>query len=265
MNKKTSKYNQYSTRVSSGIILFKHNKKTGKLEVLLIHKRYTYAFADFIHGRYKLPMSKQTTSKQSTYQGKLPTVNKLLDNMSTNELIDIWTLDFKHMWFRVWLCKENQKLYFKNYQKFLSLFMVNDNGKKLHEMIKVAKGVGESIWEPPKGHRIDSNESDISCAIRELKEESGVDKSEYKILPDMKRKICHTSADVRYVYIYYVAVLKDNISDNDLYKRTKLMKNMGEVSESKWFTSETIRLVNCQPNILSHVLSLFKSVKKQLK
>ena len=40
------------TKTSIGVLLCRRNAATGRLEVLLVRKRYTYAFAEFVHGRY---------------------------------------------------------------------------------------------------------------------------------------------------------------------------------------------------------------------
>ena len=45
-------YSRIPTKTSIGIILCRKNVNTGRPEVLLAHKRYTYAFADFVHGKY---------------------------------------------------------------------------------------------------------------------------------------------------------------------------------------------------------------------
>jgi len=53
-------------------------------------------------------------------------------------------------------------------------------------------------WDLPKGH-VDPGETEIECALREMEEETGIDRSEVELDPDF-----------RFVHEYYVQ-----------YKRTK--------------------------------------------
>ena len=69
--------NKYVTKISIGIIIIRINNK--QPEVLLINKRCTYAFSEFICGNYK------------TYNNK---IEYILEQMTTEELLDIWSLNF---------------------------------------------------------------------------------------------------------------------------------------------------------------------------
>ena len=80
------------TKTSVGIILCRKNENTRRPEVLLVHKRYTYAFAEFVHGRYQRgPRPTAAVGPGTSF------VTELLDCMSREELLDIYSLNFSQM------------------------------------------------------------------------------------------------------------------------------------------------------------------------
>src|SRR5690606_11771191 len=119
--------------------------------------------------------------------------------------IDLGSLDFGQMWYRSWLTRDNQELYNKKHGKFQTTFMREDGAAALRRLISQARANGARLWEVPKGRRLGAREPDILCAVRELREEAGVDKREYHIIPEAKRRAVYTSAGTRYVCVYYVA------------------------------------------------------------
>jgi hypothetical protein len=111
-------HSRISTKTSIGIILCRKNVNTGRPEVLLAHKRYTYAFADFVHGKYVRSRIGSNTM--------LRYIAPLFDHMTREELFDILSLNFEQMWYRIWLTTDNKDLYNKKYAKFQSTFMRDD-------------------------------------------------------------------------------------------------------------------------------------------
>jgi ADP-ribose pyrophosphatase YjhB (NUDIX family) len=186
------------TRVSLGILLCRVSGATGRPEVLLVHKRYTYAFAEFVHGRYARGRAGSSTALRSAAA--------LVDHMTTEELLDVWSLNFEQMWFRIWLSRDKRDLYNKKHAKFQSTFMRDDGGKALKRTVEQARTRGALLWEVPKGRRLSPREADVLCAVRELREETGVDKSKYRILPGVKRRVSYVSAGTRYTCAYYIAL-----------------------------------------------------------
>lgn len=223
------------TRTSVGIILCRINGVTSRPEVLLVHKRYTYAFADFIHGRY----SRKKDFRQS--------VSNLLNKMTSDELLDVWSLNFDQMWYRVWLNVEQSETYNKRRMEFQNNFL-HDNGELLQSEIKRVQRFGSLMWEAPKGRHNDVRESDINCAIREVYEETGIPKKEYKIIPNVTRTTDYISNGTRFKCKYYIAIMNSQQTKNrypfDLImgrNNDGQMMHLTEVSESKWFDIEDIR------------------------
>ena len=247
--------NSISVKKSYGIILCKINSVTNRPEVILVHKRYTYAFSMFVHGKYSRPNIWPKSS--------ISLVVNLLNQMTLEELLDIWSLDYKQMWYRIWLNNNcDGELYRKKYTKFYMSFVKQDNGELLRKTIQQIRNFNTLNWEVPKGRQLDSQENSLTCAIREIKEETGLSKTDYVILPNVKRYVNYISLGTRYVCTYYIALVNPSIKyyNNSILKN---MKNVSEVSEIKWFDIDKIRLIDDYKKHLESLIGpAFKLIKK---
>lgn len=254
-----------TTRYSVGVILCRFNEKTKRPEVLLVHKRCTYAFADFVHGHYTLSFGGAEKTPL-----RAPPLTVLLGQMSTEELIILWTLNFDYIWHHLWLSQYNATLYSKKREKFYANFVAQpENGQKLKEYIQQIKGAGFSpLWEIPKGRPLNKHESDICCATRELQEETGVTKEEYRFLfpASFPKVFYHVDAGVRYIYKYYIAFAKSNLAKQELHdKHTSKVRECyrtGEVDNVCWADIEKIRSLDGSDKRLEFLLlPAFKFIK----
>jgi 8-oxo-dGTP pyrophosphatase MutT (NUDIX family) len=243
------KRNSLTCKVSVGIILCRKNPLTLRPEVLLAHKRYTYAYAEFIHGRYSRLAAKNIIS--------------MLESMTRDELFDILSLNFEQMWYRIWLTHSNKELYTKKYAKFYTTFMRDDGGKALKNQIMMTQARGTLLWEVPKGRKINSRETDIICATRELCEETGIEKKDYKILPGVKKKVCFINSGTKYKYVYYLAIANPHISSLNITNNSfRDINHMAEISEIKWHDIERIRLIDGPQSKLEALMTpVFKIIK----
>src|SRR5579883_3638181 len=101
---------------SYGILCSRFNKKTKKIEFLLIQKRTTFYYTEFIlkyhyDYRYSKEFSRGSANAKDssrnfvTYNSDLDE-EKLLylfDHMTYEEKLDILSLDFGRMWYRIWM------------------------------------------------------------------------------------------------------------------------------------------------------------------
>ena len=251
------------TKTSIGVILCRRNAKTGHPEALLAHKRYTYAFAEFVHGRY--------ARGRAGSNAALRCVAPLFDYMTREELFDILSLNFEQMWYRIWLTLDNRDLYNKKCAKFQSTFMRDDGGAALRRLVMLARANGVLLWEVPRGRRLNAREADILCATRELHEETGVEKSEYRFLPGIKRRVSYVSAGTRYTCAYYVALANPHLAsavsyDDPTRPTLREINLMAEVSEVRWHDIERIRLIDSADSRLeSLVAPAFRLMKQYLK
>lgn len=225
-----------SLRKSIGIALCRRNPNNAIPEILLIKAKTTYGFCGFTFGKYKL--------------GDLSKYIELISSMTSEEKLIISTLDFAKIWYHIWLKVPNPddpdagyyEFYIKCRNKFEKLIS-KDNGKKL-KLILTKTQHAELGWEIPKG-RIESNESEIECGVREFQEETGVSSSMFHILYE-KSPICHSYVDnnVTYVSKYYIAWTDKNFTPIIDYSN---QRQLSEVTDICWCS-----LINMKDKIMQN-------------
>ena len=279
-------------RKSSGMACCRFNNDTNRLEVLLIKKRYTYSFVAFVFGQYH-----KKDEKRLKY---------LFNGMTLQEKIDILSLKFDMLWYKIWLefpeiyiqpiiefdvsstlsisntWKELYKqkaasnfvpyninsiskldFYIKKKNKFESSFAL-DNGKRLKSLIMDTKN-NELIWEIPKGRK-NRKETVLDCAIREFKEETGVDIDSYNIMFNIKPVTeSYISANVKYIHNYYMAYTSKKFEPSVNFSREA---QISEVDSIRWVNLNEIKFIDHSGRlykIISRIFTIFKSKYKYVK
>lgn len=85
---------------SAGIACMRKNPYNNQLEVLLIKRRYTYAYAEFMNGSY-YPADFRRNSI-----GETRLIN-LFSEMTTEDKVLIMGMNFSSMWYHIWMSKTN--------------------------------------------------------------------------------------------------------------------------------------------------------------
>lgn len=257
-------------KTSYGVALCRKNiKKNNEVEILLIKKRYSYAFFSFVFGMYKKSETKY--------------LKKLFDNMSFSEKIDILGMQFSNMWYRIWLNNPEKRfnirdiyeieddkkkikdadiyrIFFKKKTKFEKNFMT-DMGKKLRNYIYNSNNT-ELMWEIPKGNK-NENETDIDCAMREFFEETSIPDTKYQIyhnIPPIIETI--EDNDVIYKNIYYVARPLTDIEPRINFKN---FNQISEVEHIKWVSINEIKFMNLHKETHERLINLYKTIIKKFK
>ena len=212
--------------ISLGVILFK--KSENKLKYLLVQRRDTLGFVEFMRGKYNLE--------------NIDYINELLKIMTKNERENILRNDFDTLWNNLWMDKNNKKFhneYASSKSKFIKLKDGFDyNGKTISLEIlnrNVPYTYTETEWGFPKGRR-NLKESDIDCAKREFQEESGYKSNDYKVIDSNKvfEEIFSGTNNIRYKHIYYIG---QSINDNtDLNIDKNNFSQVSEIKKIKWFS-----------------------------
>lgn len=181
------------------------------METLMVHKRTTFSFVDFVLGRYK-----RNDDERILF---------LLNRMTSEEKIDIFSLDFGRIWYRIWLinpdspyCSELSRDTIEKYnscKKFFEKNFVKDKGTRIIGLLNKTRSSPETLWEPPKGRQSSPQEKSLNCAIREFYEETGITPLEYEIMELVPYKISTENGKIKYVSHYYVAVLHHNSKYNN--------------------------------------------------
>jgi len=233
------------TRKSYGIILFKKTYNNN-LEVLVVQRRFTYAFYDFTHGKYYLDDV---------------SVRELLTKMTAIELLEIYTLDYDKLWTRIWIDRKIESGdYEKGFNKF-NILINKDNGAKLKNMINNIVPDGELLWEIPKGRK-NKKEPDIFTAIREFEEETGYKKYDYTILPNITKKVTYKSDGQTYEYKYFLALLRDDEEKSPT--KFEVLRHC-EIGAVKWVSLQESKYLNKKQFLPNIIGSTKKIIKKYLK
>lgn len=145
---------------SVGIIAFTINKHTREIKYLMIQRKHSVGFVDFVRGKYVLHNKLQIVS--------------LLSVMTEAEHLRLVTEDFSSLWGEMWGGNEDtvarEKL-----EHLRQGVMTNYNFYTLGDCIKeVISRWQHNDWGFPKGRK-NFNETDLNCATREFSEETGID------------------------------------------------------------------------------------------
>lgn len=209
------------------------NNNENKLDIkyLMMKRRHTIGFSDFVRGKYSL-----LNSKNIQY------LKKLIDIMTISEKELITKLTFEELWKELWVLEITIKNRMKEYNKSETLFNKLTNGFTYKGIkLNLQQLVNESTtnwieteWGFPKGRR-NFNENNITCARREFTEETGIQNGDYELieLDPISETLIGTNYN-RYKFIYYIAQtnkIELTLSKNNVHQLT-------EVGGLKWMTFE---------------------------
>jgi 8-oxo-dGTP pyrophosphatase MutT (NUDIX family) len=235
--------------VSYGVLCCRKNPRTQRIEALMVSKRYTYEYCEFISGK-PFTIGKKIPIAKLTY---------MLNRMTLDEKLDILSFNFDQMWYRICLSATKTSLYYHAKNKFEQIFLV-DRGAWLASLILKSNHAGV-IWEIPKGRK-NTQESGINCAVREFYEETNIEKKQYNILPNIYRSYTFEDAGVIYTFMYYIAITHRDITPKINIKNRH---QVAEISNVKWMDLDTIGAVDGNNRLRGFLTPIFAMVKKQLK
>lgn len=273
-----------ATRIAVGIALCRDNPNTKKKEILLVRKRYSYGLPDFTRSSYINIQGKSQRDKLALETRKRIESNKnlehlsigerkrrvkgmyinnycqeLINNMTPDEKLILKSLNFDMIYYKMWMHKFKTPVYYNAKFIFEKTFMV-DNGEKLHKMINKSRN-GKLVWEIPKGKKLNKNEPDLICAIREFTEETNIIKKMYKIYPEICREHSFIEAGTKYVNRYYLAYTRQ------IFEPEILMSNIeqtNEISEIQWMDLDAVKAV-CGDHLHKFVKNIFRTATNKLK
>jgi 8-oxo-dGTP pyrophosphatase MutT (NUDIX family) len=220
---------------SYGIILFRTINK--KRQYLMIRRRDTFGYIDFIRGKYSINNVEQ--------------IQHIFNEMTILEKTRILTEDFLTLWKLMW----GDTFNFQHRGDEASCSKKYDILKNgivcCNELITLEHLIAESCtkwlepeWEFPKGRR-DYQEKDVDCALREFEEETGYKKDDICVVENILpfEEIFIGSNHKSYKHKYYLAHIDSSLNIlNDFQK--------SEVSKIEWKTIdeclESIRPYNLE-------------------
>ena len=206
------------------------NILNSKIKFLMIQRKHSLGYLEFMRGRYEL--------------NNIESINFLLEQMTPNELVDLSTNSFDHLWNMLWDNIDNSntntqtdlvklssgvknKFHYKEYilskQKFYEIKLRNPT---IFDKIKPI--YNENEWGFPKGRR-ELYETDVVCAMREFEEETNYNEEDYTILDEknnIKENLVGTNG-IYYKHNYFLALIHDeNINVDDANKEVGDIKIM---------------------------------------
>ena len=212
------------------------DKPDPELEFLVIRRKDSLGYVEFLRGRYSL------SDTEFIYS--------IFEEMTIEERERIRTLDFDTLWCQLWMLKGNEKRkesfrkeYIVSSNKFLRLkkgYTVRGTLINLDIIASNLKYIWtESEWGFPKGRR-NVRESDIDTANRELMEETGIHKDDYFLYRNIKpyEEIFLGSNNVIYKHIYY---LGKYTSTRPILLDESNRQQVSEIGAIQWMDIDTIK------------------------
>jgi len=176
------------------------------IKFLLIQRRHSIGFMDFIRGKYKIDNVDQ--------------INSLFQYMHETEIELLKIKTFEELWKEIW---NNDKIRIENIKKEYIIAQEKFNKLKnsisgvdvelnLDFYIKNIKPLYSFLeWGFPKGRK-DKNETTLDCALREFSEETNINLENINIINELEpieENLIGTNG-IKYRHIYYIAEIKKN-------------------------------------------------------
>ncbi len=220
------------------------------IRFLMVQRRHSIAFMDFLRGRYKLDNVDQ--------------INSLFQYMNKSEIQLIKTMNFQDLWEEMWnhdthkinSLKKEFVIAKAQFEKIkngvdvdLDLNFFTDNINPIYKF---------NEWGFPKGRK-DRNESILDCSLREFSEETGIDISKIRVIKNIspiEENLIGTNG-IPYRHIYYVAEIYDSEIPN--------IDNNNEIGQIGYFTyneaEELIRDYHVEKKkILQHLFMYYLEI-----
>lgn len=186
---------------SLGIIAFRENN--GDLEYLMIRRKDTLGYVDFLRGKYSL--------------NNILYLKNIIDEMTIYEKKKILEYDFNALWNDLW--GENIGIQYRSEESVSEdKFNILKKGFRCNNQIHSLKNLIDSSttnwveaeWGFPKGRK-NYQEKDLVAAQREFEEETGYSKDDLKIIQNIVpfEEIFTGSNYKSYKHKYYIAKLEN--------------------------------------------------------
>jgi 8-oxo-dGTP pyrophosphatase MutT (NUDIX family) len=223
-NRTNHLYNNCRSPVTSiGIIAFRSGHQGP--EFLMIRRRDSFGFVDFVRGKYSL--------NDEVY------IQRIIDEMTIYEKDNLIQLTFDQLWKLLWgeytrgsQYKNEESISCEKYNQIVSGIRTKDGKRKtLQQFINDSNTRwSETEWGFPKGRR-NYNEKDLTCALRECLEETGYDITCDNIIQNiLPFEEIFMGSDMKcYKQKYFLAMV-------DLDKKPKKAHDIMEVGLMKWMT-----------------------------
>ena len=199
---------------SIGIILFRKNND--KIELLMICRKNSLGFVDFMRGKYNIYNKKYILT--------------LINRMSNDERYLLKTLDFKELWNYLWgdvVAQQYRSEEKCSYEKQIILrngITSNNIYYNLNTLIdECNEFYDEPEWGFPKGRR-NFQEKDIVCGIREFEEETGYSKDDIFFVENIiPFEEIYTGTNLKsYKHKYFLSFMNEIKDPKNSFQKTEI-------------------------------------------
>lgn len=194
--------------------LSKLNFFKDKIKFLLIKRKHSLNYIEFIRGRYD-----KNNLKKLVYMFEL---------MSPDELENIRNNNLSSLWNNLWKKTSNYKIYQKELKKSENNFNYLRNNNILEKLLEINPTYNSPEWGFPKGRR-NNFEKNFDCAKREFYEETNMNEDNHIILRNLyclDENYIGTNK-LNYRHIYYISIADSNVNTNNF--------SNDEIGEIGWF------------------------------
>ena len=200
--------------------LSKIDKYKDKIKFLLVRRKFSFSFIEFIRGKY---------------DDNVKNISKLLNLMSKEEINMIIENEFDILWCNVWQKTALDKSFCKEYQISKIKFNNIKTNHDIYDLVDITKLYLSPEWGFPKGRK-DKNEKKIDCAMREFEEETGISKDNYIILDKINTvDEIVVGTQFKYKLVYYLGL---SFTENELELSTE--QQQIEIGDLRWFTYDEV-------------------------
>lgn len=164
---------------SLGVIAYRFNTDKNEYQFILIKRKDSLGFVDFMRGKYDLY--------------NVIYLRNIFDEMTLQEKQMILHKSFDELWEHMWKYRNISMRYkneyntsYKKYNKLKHGFTIRKQTISLETLIQTSPTTWKDAeWEFPKGRR-NYKESDYTSALREFQEETGIDCHELQVVMNIK-------------------------------------------------------------------------------
>ena len=223
------------------------------VEFLLIQRKDSLRFVDFVRGKYNVT--------DPDY------LKQMLSNMTIEEREFLKTTTFENLWKRVWgsaSARNYKNDYDLSKQRFDAITERDASGANMLEKIRAETTTTwtQPEWGFPKGRR-NPGETDMKCAIREFEEETGIMENNIKVVQNMEPLLETFYGDnhVHYCHKYFLAQIPIDVDYSPIETNMHMSREIGDIG---WFSIDDaltrIRSENVEKReILLRVSGLIRS------
>ncbi len=219
-------YHQCKLPITSyGIITFKKTENNG-IEYLLIRRKDTLGYVDFIRGKYP--------------QTNIQHISNMLREMTVDEKGKLCNEDFKTLWNNLWGTNSKTGGYqrieerssaekLNNLREGIRVLNRKTNEYVVINLEDLLKNTNTNWTEPewgfPKGRR-NHLELDIECALREWEEETGYTRNDIDLVQNLAPfEETFTGSNYKsYKHKYYLGLYVGNDTNNPQFDTTEVGK-----------------------------------------